>query len=154
MEVLWVPADLTSLSCVLSKKQLLWTKINWQGMRPKHCNRESQGRSVMPDSLWPHGIRSPWNSPGQNTGVGSLALLQGVFPTQGSNPGLPHCTWILYQLSHQESPIMLQSWGEGKTQLHLYFPQVGVGVDLRPPVFVNWLYTEEKLTFSHLHQCG
>ena len=42
-----------------------------------------------------------WNSPGQNTGVGSLSLLQGIFPTQGSNPGLPHCRWILYQLSHK-----------------------------------------------------
>ena len=41
----------------------------------------------------------PWNSPGQNTGVGSLSLLQGIFPTQGSNPGLPHCRRILYQLS-------------------------------------------------------
>ena len=40
---------------------------------------------------------SPWNSPGQNTGVGSLSLLQGIFPTQGSNPGLLHCRWILYQ---------------------------------------------------------
>ena len=44
---------------------------------------------------------SPWNSPGQNTGVGSLSLLQGIFPTQGSNPGLPHCRRTLYQLSHQ-----------------------------------------------------
>ena len=44
---------------------------------------------------------SPWNSPGQNTGVGSLSLLQGTFPTQGSNTGLWHCKWILYQLSHQ-----------------------------------------------------
>ena len=44
--------------------------------------------SVMSDSLWPHGLYSPWNSPGQNTGVGSLSLLQGIFPTQGSNPGL------------------------------------------------------------------
>ena len=43
-------------------------------------------------------------SPGQNTGVGSLSLLQGIFPTQGSNPGLPHCRRILYQLSHQGSP--------------------------------------------------
>ena len=48
---------------------------------------------------------SPLNSPGQNTGVGSLSLLQGIFPTQRSNPGLPHCRWILYQLSHQGSPI-------------------------------------------------
>ena len=40
----------------------------------------------------------------KNTGVGSLSLLQGIFPTQGSNPGLPHCRWILYQLSHKEAP--------------------------------------------------
>ena len=50
----------------------------------------------------------PWNSPGQNTGVGSLALLQGMFPTQGSNPGLPHCRQILYQLSHKGSQRILE----------------------------------------------
>ena len=57
-------------------------------------------RSVMPDSSQPHGLYSPWNSPGQNTGVGSLSLLQGIFPTQGSNPGLPHCRRILYHITH------------------------------------------------------
>ena len=46
---------------------------------------------------------------GQNTGVGSLSLLQGIFPTQGSNPGLPHCRQILYQLSHKGSPRILES---------------------------------------------
>ena len=46
---------------------------------------------------------SPWNSPGQNTGIGSDSLLQGIFPTQGWNPGLPRCRRILYQLSHQGS---------------------------------------------------
>ena len=51
---------------------------------------------------------SQWDSPGQNTGVGSLSLLQGIFPTQGSNWGLPHCRWILYQLSHQGSPRILE----------------------------------------------
>ena len=50
-------------------------------------------------TLQPHGLTSPWNSPGQNPGVGSLSLLQGIFPTQGSNPGLPPCRRILYQLS-------------------------------------------------------
>ena len=60
---------------------------------------ESESHSVA--SLWPHGLYSPWNAPGQNTGVDSLSLLQGIFPTQGSNPGLPHCRWILYQLSHK-----------------------------------------------------
>ena len=49
-------------------------------------------------------MNSPWNSPGQNTGGGSLSLLQGIFPTQGSNPGLLHCRQILYQLSHKGSP--------------------------------------------------
>jgi len=51
---------------------------------------------------------SPWNSPGQNIGVGSLSLLQRIFPTQGSNPGLPHCRRILYQLSHKGSPKILE----------------------------------------------
>ena len=46
-------------------------------------------------------IYSPWNSPGQDTGVGSLSLLQGIFLTQGLNPGLPPCRGILYQLSHK-----------------------------------------------------
>ena len=44
---------------------------------------------VTSDSLWPHRLYSPWSPPGQNTGVGSLSLLQGIFLTQGSNPGLP-----------------------------------------------------------------
>ena len=52
---------------------------------------------------------SPWNSPGQNTGVGSLSLLQEVFPTQGWNLGFLHCRWILYQLSHKRGPRIL-SW--------------------------------------------
>ena len=62
----------------------------------------------MSDSLWPHGLYGPWNSPGQNTGVGSLSLLQGNFPTQGSNPGPTHCRRILYQLSHKGSPRILE----------------------------------------------
>ena len=52
-----------------------------------------------------HGLQSPRSSPGQNTGVSSCSLLQGIFPTQGSNPGLPHCRRILYQLSHQGSTL-------------------------------------------------
>ena len=47
------------------------------------------------------GLYSPWNSPDQNTGVGSLSLLQGIFPTQGSNLDVPHWRQILYQLSHE-----------------------------------------------------
>ena len=62
----------------------------------------------MSNSLRSHALYSPWNSPGQNTGVGSLSLLQGIFPTQGLNPGLLHCRWILYQLSHKESQRILE----------------------------------------------
>ena len=58
----------------------------------------------MSDSLQAHGLCT-WNSPGQNTGVDSLSLLQGIFPTQGSNQGLHHCRQILYQLSYEGSPI-------------------------------------------------
>ena len=50
----------------------------------------------------------PWNPPGQNTGLGSLSLLQGIFSTQGPNPGLLHCRWILYQLSHKGSRSILE----------------------------------------------
>ena len=69
---------------------------------------ESENHSVVSNSLRLHGLYSPWNSPGQNTGVGSLSLLQGVFPTQGSNPGIPHCRQILSQLSHQGRPRILE----------------------------------------------
>ena len=62
----------------------------------------------MSESLQPHGQYSLWDSPGQNTGVGSLSLLQGIFPTQGSNPGFPHCRQIPYQLSHKGSPGILE----------------------------------------------
>ena len=50
---------------------------------------------------WTVACQIPWNFRGKNTGVGSCSLLQGIFPTQGSNPCLLHCRWILYQLSYQ-----------------------------------------------------
>ena len=83
---------------------------------------------VVSDSLRPHGLSSPWNSPDQNTGVGSLSLLQGIFPTQGSNPSIPHCWQILYQLSHQRSPKILEwvvypfSRGSSDPGIKLEFP--------------------------------
>ena len=69
---------------------------------------KSESQPLVSDSLQPHGVYSPWNSPGQNTGVGSCSFLQGIFPTQGLNPGFLHCRQILYQLSHQGSPRILQ----------------------------------------------
>ena len=100
-------------------------KSTWQWKRCRRCgfdpwvkkiplsrNRqvESEGDScsVVSDSLQPCGLYSSWNSPGQNIGVGRFSLLQGIFPTQGLNPGLPHCRQILYQLSHKGSPRILE----------------------------------------------
>ena len=71
----------------------------------------SESRLVMPHSLRSHGLQSPRNSPGQNTGVGSLSLLQGIFPTHGSNPSLPQVDylperileWVAYPFSSGSS---------------------------------------------------
>ena len=74
--------------------------------------RESVSHSVASDSLTPHGLwpsrlLCPWDCPGKNIGVGCHSLLQGIFPTQGQNPGLLHCTQILYHMNHQRSPCHL-----------------------------------------------
>ena len=67
-------------------------------------------RSAVSNSLRPHGLKEPssplgysvhGDSPSQNTGMGCHALLQGIFPTQASNPDFPYCRWILNHLSHQ-----------------------------------------------------
>ena len=68
------------------------------------CVCETVGHSVLSNSLWPNELQPskllcPWNSPGQNTGVSSLSLLQEIFPTQGLNPGHLHCRQTLYHLS-------------------------------------------------------
>ena len=55
--------------------------------------------------LWPPRLLCPWDFPGKNTGVGCHFSLQRIFPTQGSNPHLLHCRWILYPLSHRGSPF-------------------------------------------------
>ena len=89
----------------LTSRILLWPLCANSLDKPGNC-RESH--SVVSNSLQPHGLDSPLDSPDQNTGEGSLSLLQGIFPTQGSNPGLPHCRRILYQLSHKGSPRILE----------------------------------------------
>ena len=68
----------------------------------------SESHSAVSHSLQPHGLYSPWDSLGQNTGVGSLSLLQAIFPTQGLNPGLRPCRRLLHQLSHKGSPRILE----------------------------------------------
>jgi len=77
--------------------------LHWQaGSLPLRHQRTgiSESHSVVSALLY-----GPWNSPGQNTGVGSLSLLQGISPTQELKRDLPHCRRILYQLNHKGSPI-------------------------------------------------
>ena len=71
----------------------------------------SESLLIVANSLWPHvhvTIYSPWSSLGRHTGMGRCSLLQAIFPTQGLNPGLPHCRWILYKVNHQGSPRILE----------------------------------------------
>ena len=114
---------------------------------------ESESRSVMSDSLWPHGLYSPWNAPGQNTGVGTLSLLQGIFPTQGSKLGLPHFRQILYQLTHKGSPRILEwvayPFSSGSSQ-----PRNWTGVScIAGGFFTNWAMREAYISILVLIPC-
>ena len=98
----------------------------------------SESHSVMSNSLWPHGVYNPWNSLGQNTGMGSLSLLQGIFPTQGLNPGLPNCRQIHYQLSHKGSPRILD-WVAYRFSSRSSRPRNRTGVScIAGGFFTNW----------------
>ena len=105
---------------------------------------ERESHSVVSDSLQPHGLYNPWNSPGQNTGVGSLSLLHGIILTQGLNLGLPHCRWILYQLSHKGSPRVLE-WVTYPFSSRSSWPRNQTGVScIVGGFFTNWAIKEVK----------
>ena len=113
----------------------------------------------MSDSLQPHGLYSPWRSPGQNTGVGSHSLLQGIFATQGSNPGLPHCRQILYQLSQEGSQQgQLTNTKDNSSSLGKL---TSVSVPYTPRVLTHILKTAQKASWTvkasvqlHVPGCG
>ena len=83
-------------SSILGEKSREGPFINGMNMKVK---------VVQPCTTLCDPVDSPWNSPGQNTAMGSLSLLQGIFPTQGSNPGLPHCRQILYHWATREVQV-------------------------------------------------
>ena len=96
---------------------------------------------VVSDSLQPYQLYSPWNSPGQNSGVDSLSLLQRI-QTQGSNPGLPHCRQILYQLRYKGSPRILE-WIACPFSSRSSWPRKQTGVScIAGKVFTNWAIRE------------
>ena len=103
---------------------------------------ESESHSVVPISLWPHGLYSPWNSPGQNTGAGSFPLLQEMFLTQGSNPGLMHSWKIFYQQNQQGSPRILE-WVAYPFSSRSSWPRNWTGVFcIAGGLFNNWAIRE------------
>ena len=119
---------------------------------PPQLKVKSESRSVLSDSLWPHGLCSPWNSPGQNTGVGCHALLQGIFPTQGLNSGLPCCRQILYQLSHKGSPRILE-WVAYPFSRGPSRPRNQTGVScIAGGFFTNWAFREAQHPLSWNNQ--
>ena len=94
--------------------------------------------SIVSNSLWPLGLYSPRNSLGQNTGVGSLSLLQVIFSNQGLKPGLLHCRWILYQLSYKGSPRILE-WVAYPFSSRSSWPRNWTGVSwIAGRFFTNW----------------
>ena len=120
-----------------------WLEGTWIDKSPPNSLHESETHSFVSSSLWPCRLHSPRDSPGQNTGVGSLSLLQGIFPTQGLNPGLPHWRQILYQLSHKGSPRILDwvaylfssrsSWPRNRTRVSC----------IAGRFFTNWTIRED-----------
>ena len=103
----WKFSNCLQISIISTPWRQIWIELNFSPLALPSKECESESCSALSDFLWPHRLYSPWNSPGQNTGLGSLSLLQGICPTQGSNPGLPNCRQILYQLSHKGSPRIL-----------------------------------------------
>ena len=121
----------------------------------------------MSESLRPHGLYSPWNSPGQNTGLGSLSLLQGIVLTQRLNPDFPHCRWILYQLSHKGSPRILEwvaypfsrgssrsrNWTSVSRIVRGFFTNWAISEDIYSPwegIKCPWLFFMAKLAMWSL----
>ena len=124
------------------------TQITWKFSLKLTVAMEAKvkiAQSVMSNFLQPYGLYSPWNSPGQNTGVGSLSLLQGIFPTQGSNPGLLYYRRNLYQLSHEGSPGILE-WVAYHFSRASSQPRNQTGVScIAGRFFTNWAIREALL---------
>ena len=122
---------------------------NWTLDSATHRSLWSEVCSVVFDCLWPHGICSPWDSPCRNTGVGSLSLLQRIFPTQGSNTGAPYCRRILYQLNHKGSTRIL-GWIAYPFSSRSSWPRNWTRVScIEGGFFTNWAIMKVHQLCSH-----
>ena len=101
----------------------------------------------------------PWNSPGKNTRVGSHSFLQGIFPTQGLNPGLLHCRQTLHHLSHQGSPMVKQTTALRKysSGVVFFFFQTPIKISFQSlKIFPSWgkctkVEMSNEVKYSCLH---
>ena len=120
------------LKCLPALRETWVRSLGWEDSPEKEMATHS---SIL---AW----RIPWTIQSmefsrQNTGVGSLSLLQGIFPAQGSNPGLPHCRWILYQLSHKGIP------GVGSPQ--------GKNTGVGSLSLLQWIFPTQESNWGLLH---
>ena len=138
--VIFIVSNLKAISCII---YICWHVSDHLEIVEHNRLVESRSCSVMSDSCDPMEILySPWNSTGQNTGVGSLSLLQGIFPTQGLNWVFPHCSQILYQLSHKRSPRILE-WVAYPFSSRSSQPRKWTGVFcIAGGFFTNWALKE------------
>ena len=118
-----IPEHIAKRWCLFLREKLFWLErlvdleldlVHMAAATLSPSRYTVLSHSVVSDSLRPHGLYSlpgssvHGDSPGKNIGADCCALLQGIFPTQVSNPSLPHCGWILYHLSHEGSPRILE----------------------------------------------
>ena len=137
-----------SLSCCSPLGCKSWTRLSKE-QQTQIINSATEEQNG--DFLWkwkslscvllivtPRTVYIPRDYPGQNTGVGSLSFLQGIFPAQGSNPDLPHSRWTLYQLSHKKSPRILE-WVAYHFSRGYSWPRNQTGVSgISGGFFTNW----------------
>ena len=148
---LYILALKPCFSCLLPSSKLSQASlyVSWNRNAPKWTPVSSKGPESESAS---HSVKSDSFSPGQNTRVGSHSLLQGIFPTQGSNPGLPHCRQSLYQLSHQGSPRKLEwvayPFASGSSR-----PRHRTGVSCMAGGFFTSWATREALAFFNIFCC-
>ena len=120
------------------------------------CKKKKKSKKVaqLCLTLQPYGLYSPWNSPGQSTRVGSLSLLQRIFPTQELNWGLLHCRWILYQLSYQGNPIISVKphLTAGAGNQRAYF--LTYSLNLKLPSNASWSYLLLFRTYLYFYTSG
>ena len=137
----WAPKSLQMVTAAMKLKDA----CSLEGKLWQTCEVKV---SVVSDSATPWAIQSMEFSR-QNTEVGSLSLLQGIFPTQGLNPGFPHCRWILYQLSHQGSPRILE-WVTYPFSRGSSWPGNRTGVScIAGKFFTNWAIREAHDKHRH-----